>query len=180
MYRIGQLVETFGISRSTLLYYDKIQLLSPSHRTQSNYRTYSQADYDRLEQIMIYKEAGLSLEEISELLDSNINDTSKVLEQRLLSLNSEIALLREQQKTLVSLLGKESLLRETKVMSKEQWVNILKSCGMDEEDMRQWHIEFERHLPEVHTDFLASLGIDQDEIDQIKCWSQEGIKHSMG
>lgn len=172
MYKIGQLVKKFGLSRSTLLYYDKIGLLKTTTRSESNYRLYSQEDVDRLTKIVTYKEAGLSLEAIVEILDLSSNESAQILETRLESLNAEIRHLRQQQQRIVQLLGKETLLRSAKVMNKTQWVTILKASGMDEQAMRQWHIEFEKDLPEVHNDFLESLGICAEEIAQIKAWSK--------
>ena len=46
-----------GISRTVLLYYDTIGLLKPSGRTGAGYRIYSEADVQRLKQIMIYRDA---------------------------------------------------------------------------------------------------------------------------
>ena len=57
-------------------------------------------------------------------------------------------------------------------MNKNQWVNILKASGMDEKAMRKWHVQFEKNLPEAHTDFLESLGINPEEIKAIKQWSK--------
>ena len=53
----------------TLHYYDEIQLLVPSHRSGAGYRLYSEADLERLHQILIYRELGLALETISQVLD---------------------------------------------------------------------------------------------------------------
>ncbi len=53
----------------------------------------------------------------------------------------------------------------------QQWVNMLKASGMDEIAMHQWHIEFERDLPEMHQDFLESLGCSLEEVAQIRQWS---------
>ena len=172
MYTIGQLVQQFAISRSTLLYYDKIGLLRPSGRTEANYRLYSEADLKRMSQIALYKEAGLSLETIAEVLDSAGDEISNLLEQRLESLNAEMSRIRQQQHFILQLLGKDSLLRAAKVMNKAQWVEILKASGMDERVMHQWHVEFERSLPEAHTDFLESLGIEPVEIAEIKARSR--------
>lgn len=44
MYHISQLAQQFGLSRSTLLYYDRIGLLSPSARSEAGYRQYSPAN----------------------------------------------------------------------------------------------------------------------------------------
>jgi hypothetical protein len=54
-------------------------------------------------------------------------------------------------------------------MNKAQWVEILKASGMDESSMHQWHVEFERSMPEAHRDFL-----DPEEITEIKAMSQHG------
>lgn len=70
MYTIGQLSKAFGLSRSTLLYYDKIGLLMPSARTSAGYRSYSEEDRKRLEQICLYRETGISLEDMKIILDT--------------------------------------------------------------------------------------------------------------
>lgn len=171
MYTIGDLVKEFKISRSTLLYYHKIGLLVPTGRTTSNYRLYSQKDYDRMLKIGLYKKAGLSLDDIADLLDSSKGQLSEILEQRLEKLNSEMSRIRQQQRFVLQLLGKNSLLKNSKVMNKEQWVKILKDTGMDEKAMKQWHIEFERNLPEAHSDFLESLGMSREEIEVVKAFS---------
>ena len=43
MYTVGQIAKKFKISRSTLLYYDSIDLLKPKGRSDSNYRLYADA-----------------------------------------------------------------------------------------------------------------------------------------
>ena len=80
MYTIGYLVKNFALSRSTLLYYDKIGLLKPSGRSDANYRLYTQDDVRKMEQIALYKEAGLTLEAIANLLeDRGSNKTHQLL-----------------------------------------------------------------------------------------------------
>ena len=53
MYTIGQLVKRYGLSRSTLLYYDRIGLLSASARSDANYRLYTDKDLQRMSQIAL-------------------------------------------------------------------------------------------------------------------------------
>lgn len=168
MFTIGQLAKQSGLSRSTLLYYAKLGLLTPSGRSPSNYRLYSQQDLKTLEQIMLYREIGIKLCDIQQILDSKDHNLTPVLEHRLIKLNSEISLMRHQQQRIVNLLQDHSQLASTKTMNKQQWVAILKASGMDEAAMRQWHIAFENSLPQAHTDFLESLGIDAQEIEMIK------------
>ena len=58
-----------GVSVRTLHHYDSIGLLVPRIRTDAGYRLYTDADLLRLQQILIGRELGLSLEEIRRSLD---------------------------------------------------------------------------------------------------------------
>jgi DNA-binding transcriptional MerR regulator len=172
-YRISELARMFGLSRSTLLYYDRIGLLRPSERSRANYRVYSNADRKRLDQICRYRRTGMPLETITAVLAAPRQKTVRALEQRLDALNREIQGLRAQQQTIVDLLKDASLLAGTRVLDKQRWVAVLRGAGLDDAAMCQWHVAFERMSPEAHQDFLESLGIDAVEIAEIRRWSVE-------
>ena len=174
MLTIGQLAKKYSLSRSTLIYYDKLGVLSPSGRSYSNYRLYSEDDRKRLDRIMLFRSAGLSLETISQLLGREGGEVATALEQRLSSLNDEIQALRNQQKVILSLLKNTGAEHGARVLDKATWVSILRAAGLDEAGMRQWHVEFEKTSPEAHRDFLASIGIGNDEIESIRAWSRPG------
>ena len=53
-------------------------------------------------------------------------------------------------------------------LTKAKWVAILKNSGMSEQDMDNWHKQFERAEPNAHQAFLESLQIDANEIAQIR------------
>jgi DNA-binding transcriptional MerR regulator len=173
VYRISGLARSFGLSRSTLLYYDRIGLLRPSGRTRANYRVYSHADRQRLAQICRYRRTGMSLETIADVLAAPRQKTVNALERRLEALNREIHELRSQQQTIVNLLKDKSLLAGTRVLDKRRWVAVLQAAGLDDAAMGQWHVAFERMSPEAHQDFLESLGIDAAEIAEIRSWSTQ-------
>jgi DNA-binding transcriptional MerR regulator len=168
MYTVGQLAKLFGLSRSTLLYYDEIGVLSPSARSASNYRLYSDDDVRRMERIKVYREAGLPLDAISRLLSEDSDSVPAVLERHLQELSREIVRLRDQQHLIGALLGNAPALPGSRALTKDQWVALLASTGMSEEGMRKWHAEFEKNFPEAHQDFLESLGIPKDEIATIR------------
>ncbi|GAB4201782.1 MAG: MerR family transcriptional regulator [Wenzhouxiangellaceae bacterium] len=170
---ISAVASRFGLSRSTLLHYDQIGLLKPALRDANGYRRYSGNDCQRLQRIVDYRKAGLSLDHIAQLLDGPNNTRTVLLEQRLQQINRDIAALRQQQQHLVRLLDKDSLLRQTRIMTKQRWTQLLRDSGLSDEDMRQWHIQFEHSLPEQHQDFLESLGIDAAEIQRIRQWSRD-------
>lgn len=68
MLRIGVLATRTGLSVRTLHHYDAIGLLRPSHRSGGGYRLYSLKDVMRLQQILLLRETGLSLDEINKSL----------------------------------------------------------------------------------------------------------------
>ena len=174
MYSIGKLASEYGLSRGTLLHYDRIGLLSPSGRSNAGYRLYSERDRARLKQICHYRNTGLKLDEIRLLLEKG-GDTSEILRQRCQLISQQISQLKKQQNRLLEMLNSPPLRESGQILSKAQWVAILRNCGMDDDAMWQWHREFERAEPEAHTQFLQSLGIDETEIQHIKARSVRAI-----
>ena len=171
MFTIGQVAKKYSLSRSTLIYYDNMGLLVPGGRSEANYRLYSDSDLKKLDRIVLFRSAGLSLEAITALLDTQGDEINTSLEHRLSSINSEIHGLRNQQQVILSILKNESSIRGSRIMSKDIWVSILRASGLDDEGMKNWHIEFEKSSPEAHQDFLESLGIGKEEISSIRKWS---------
>lgn len=172
LYTIGALARSVGLSRSTLLYYDRIGLLQPSARSASRYRQYGEDARARLEAIRMYRGVGLGLAEIRALLDARGGRTATILTGRLDRLNREIAGLREQQRIIVKLLSNRALLKKSRALDKRRWVQILAAAGLDDAAMRRWHVEFEALAPESHQDFLESLGIPPKEIAAIRDWAR--------
>ena len=175
MYTVGHLGKKFGLSRSTLLYYDSIGLFTPSGRTPSNYRTYTEEDRGRLEQICTYRKTGLSLNDIKRIMKSRARrGIIPLLEKRLDVLNREIRALRNQQHFIVTLLKSDRAISRIRVMDKESWITLLQEAGVDQATREKWHSEFERRAPQAHQDFLESLGIPAAEIASIRKLSKCG------
>ena len=65
----GELASLFGISKQTLLYYDKIHLLSPDFIGENGYRHYSVAQYLDLEIIVNLRSLNISLADIKYYLE---------------------------------------------------------------------------------------------------------------
>lgn len=68
-HQVKEVARLTGVSVRTLHHYDAIGLLVPSARSSAGYRLYSAADLERLQQILIGKALGLSLEAIRAHLD---------------------------------------------------------------------------------------------------------------
>ncbi|MDG4861455.1 MerR family transcriptional regulator [Streptomyces sp. T-3] len=68
-YSVGQVARFAGVTVRTLHHYDEIGLLCPSGRSHAGHRRYDDADLDRLQQILFYRELGFPLDEVAALLD---------------------------------------------------------------------------------------------------------------
>jgi MerR family transcriptional regulator, thiopeptide resistance regulator len=68
-YSVGDVARSAHITVRTLHHYDEIGLLRPSGRTASGYRSYSDADLDRLQRILAYRQLGFPLDKIAAILD---------------------------------------------------------------------------------------------------------------
>jgi DNA-binding transcriptional MerR regulator len=168
---VTRLARACNLSRTTVLYYESIGLLKRPPRTSGNYRSYSVRDVDRLRQICMYREAGLTLADIRSLLDARTNDASEVLRRRFVEIGAGIERLREHQRAIARLLRATDQLRRNHVVTKEKWVSIMRAAGFSEEDMRRWHKEFEKSAPQEHQEFLEFLHIPAEEIKTIRGWS---------
>jgi DNA-binding transcriptional MerR regulator len=176
MLTVSRLARSCGLSRSTLLYYESIGLLKPAVRSAANYRRYGDKDLERLRQICAYREAGLKLEDIRQILDRPETDASSVLKRRLIELSAEIEALREHQRSILRLLQSKQSLWRTKVITKDRLVSIMRASGMTDADMNRFHTEFERDAPDEHQEFLEFLHIPADEIRTIREHSRAGQK----
>lgn len=67
-YSSGQFARMAHISVRTVRYYDKVNILKPSYVTESGARFYTDTDFVRLQQIMLLKYLGFSLDDIRELI----------------------------------------------------------------------------------------------------------------
>ena len=106
MLTIRQLGRRFGLSRATLLYYDRIGLLHPSARSEAGYRLYDADAAARLGDICVYSNAGLSLEAVKRLLDGPQTAETGILTARMRELDAQIERLRAQQQAIAELIAR--------------------------------------------------------------------------
>ncbi|HOJ10658.1 MAG TPA: MerR family transcriptional regulator [Clostridiales bacterium] len=80
-YTVQKLGKIAGISTRTLRYYDEIGILKPARINSSGYRIYGQSEVDRLQQILFYRELGVSLNEIKDIVTVPSFDKHKALQE---------------------------------------------------------------------------------------------------
>jgi len=105
-FRIGEVANLSRISVRTLRHYDDIGLLTPSLRSDSGYRLYTEGDLYKLRQILLFKTLGFGLDTIAEAL----NDTTFDFQRALLEQRHTLTNRREQLSQQLALI--ENLLQE--------------------------------------------------------------------
>ncbi|KGF18067.1 hypothetical protein HMPREF1650_02775 [Corynebacterium freneyi DNF00450] len=78
---IGEAAELLGVTVRTLRHWESIDLLVPSWRTLGGHRLYVDADLERAQRILVYREIGLPLAEVRGLVDGD-GDAREHLERQ--------------------------------------------------------------------------------------------------
>lgn len=80
-YTVQKLGKLAGISTRTLRYYDEVGILKPARINSSGYRIYGQEEVDQLQQILFYRELGLPLDGIKEIMTSPSFNRAQALQE---------------------------------------------------------------------------------------------------
>jgi DNA-binding transcriptional MerR regulator len=145
-YTVQRLADLAGVSPRTLRYYDKIGLLKPARLNPSGYRVYGQAEVEQLQQILFYRELGVSLAEIKDLIHSPSFDPVAALREHRQRLIEK----RDQLDQLISNVDKTIAASERRVnmSDKERFAGFKKQ--MVEENERKYGQEIrEKYTNEV-------------------------------
>ena len=91
---VGSVARMAGITVRTLHHYDEIGLLSPGDRSHAGYRRYDDADVERLQRILFFRELGFGLDEIRTVMTDGGADASAHLRRQHAMLLDRIARLK--------------------------------------------------------------------------------------
>ena len=176
-FTIGKLARKFELSRTALLYYDEIGLLSPTSRTAAGYRLYDQTCVLRLENILLLRRAGVPLEEIKVIVDAmDRMDVVGVLMKQIAEINQQVEALQEKQAIILRIIEKVKGQTEVKELEPNSIQRLLKFItGTNIKTKEEWHLVFERQNPRLHQQFLALLGMNQEEIRSFRQECQEMV-----
>lgn len=94
MLTVTHIAKQFGVSRTTILYYEKEALLMPAYRSENGYRWYGDKEVQRLKTITSYRSYGLSIASIRTLLNRNAESQTQILKDHFNELEKEIQNLR--------------------------------------------------------------------------------------
>lgn len=87
---VGAAAKLVGVTVRTLHHWDDIGLASPSARTRAGYRLYTDDDVHRLHRIVAYRESGLGLDAIRDVLDDGTAEIGATLHEQRAQLADQI------------------------------------------------------------------------------------------
>ena len=94
---VGTVARLAGVSVRTLHHYDEIGLVVPSDRTSSGYRLYGDAEINRLQEVLFFRELGFGLDETARMV-------AEPSYNRLAALSRHHALLRAKAERLTTMM----------------------------------------------------------------------------
>lgn len=87
----GELADMLGVTKQTVIYYDKIGLISPAKRGEKHYRYYTLEQADELDSILTFRNLGVPIKILKEYLSvRNAGGCIEMLKKQKEKLNLEI------------------------------------------------------------------------------------------
>jgi MerR family transcriptional regulator, thiopeptide resistance regulator len=187
-YTVKQLAKLAGVSARTLHYYDEIGLLKPDSHGDNGYRYYGEEAAPRLQQILFFKELGLSLQDIQGIIDCPEFDVLHALQEHKLALQERAGrlerLIHTVDKTINHLKGTRAMKQKelfegfSEEKQKEYQEEIIRRYGdklVRESDQHWGSYSVEKKAAiiaeqqQVHRDLAAQMGkgAESREVQQI-------------
>ncbi|QVJ03377.1 MerR family transcriptional regulator [Nocardiopsis eucommiae] len=79
---VGVVASLVGVTVRTLHHWDEIGLAGPSERSAAGYRIYTAADIARIQRVIVYRELGVPLEGVAQLLEADAEEATETLSQQ--------------------------------------------------------------------------------------------------
>ncbi|MFI9489375.1 MerR family transcriptional regulator [Promicromonospora sp. NPDC052451] len=155
-YTITHVSRLSGVTLKTLYHYDRIGLLVPARDERNDYRTYSDGDLERLQQILFFRELDMPLDAIARALTDHTSRLECLLDQRAM-LRSRGARLAQVLATLEQAIAHE---RRGEPMTADSMFTGLDQAGWQEALQDQ-----NAHLQETYGVELDTAGVDADAMN---------------
>lgn len=173
-YTVQKLSKIAGISTRTIRYYDEVGILKPARINSSGYRIYGQEQVDTLQQILFYRELGVKLEKIKEIISEPLFNTLYALEEhrdKLLEKRKQIdTLINNVNKTIASSKG------EIKMVDKEKFEGFKKNIIDENEKKYGKEIREKYGNDTVDKSNKKMMGMSQEQYDEFTRLGEEVIE----
>jgi DNA-binding transcriptional MerR regulator len=170
-YTVQKLGSLAGVSTRTLRYYDEIGILKPARINSSGYRIYGQAEVDLLQQILFYRELGISLDSIKDIVMAPSFDGVAALREHRKKLLEK----KEQLDLLIANVDKTIWLTEgkMKMSNKEKFEGFKKKMVDDNEKKYGKEIREKYGKDKVDKSNAKVMNMTQKEHDQVTALAEQ-------
>ncbi|MFJ3404847.1 MerR family transcriptional regulator [Promicromonospora sp. NPDC090134] len=155
-YTITRVSRLSGVTLKTLYHYDRIGLLVPARDEHNDYRSYSDDDLERLQQILFFRELDMPLDAIAEALSGRASRLECLLDQRTM-LRSRGARLAQVLATLEQAIAHE---RKGEPMAADSMFT-----GLDQAGWQDALEEQNAHLRDAYGVELDTAALDADRMN---------------
>ncbi|MEW9096442.1 MAG: MerR family transcriptional regulator [Clostridiaceae bacterium] len=172
-YTVQKLGRLAGISTRALRYYDEIGILKPARINSSGYRIYGQREVDRLQQILFYRELGVSLDNIKNIMTSPTFDKMIALKEH----REKLLEKREQLDLLIANVNKSIALTEGRIemSDKEKFEGFKQKMINDNEEKYGKEIREKYGNNTVEKSNAKLMNMTEEEYDKVTSLAEEVI-----
>jgi DNA-binding transcriptional MerR regulator len=170
-YTVQKLASLAGVSTRTLRYYDEIGILKPARINSSGYRIYGQAEVDRLQQILFYRELGVGLESIKDIVTAPSFNGTKALREHHVKLLEK----RDQLNLLIANVEKTIAVTEgrRKMSNQEKFEGFKKKLIDDNEKKYGKEIREKYGKEKVEKSNAKLMNMTEEEFDEVTALSDQ-------
>lgn len=164
-YTIQKLANLAGVSNRTLRYYDEIGILKPARINSSGYRIYGQEEVNTLQQILFYRELGVGLDSIKDIVTAPSFDGAKALREH----REKLLEKREQLDLLITNVDKTIALTEGRITmsDKKKFEGFKKKMVEDNEKRYGKEIREKYGQEKVETSNAKVMNMTQEQYEEV-------------
>lgn len=165
-YTINKLAQLAGVSTRTLRYYDECGLLVPTRTSSNGYRIYGQAEVDKLQQILFYRELGVQLADIKQITTAEGFDGQTALAEHLVKLRAR----REQLDMLIANVEKTMLAEKGEIaMTDKEKFEGFKQKLIDENEEKYGEEIREKYGDDaINSSNAKVMGMSEEQHEQLQ------------
>ncbi|GAB3594236.1 HTH-type transcriptional activator TipA [Corynebacterium faecale] len=177
-YTIGEAAEILHVTTRTLRHWDSIGLLSPTWRTRADHRLYTDDDLETALQILVYREAGVPLKEIVELLAQPATAVERLRRQREI-LVERIGQLHRMVRAVDEILEEEDM--SDQKMTTEEKIKLFGGDWQDEAEQRwgdtpEWEQSQQREAKMTKDDWYEVKEAHDRFVDKLVDAATRGVE----
>ena len=168
--QIKEFAELTGVSVRTLHYYDEIGLLKPSEvDAQTGYRFYDENSFERMQEILFYRELDFSLKTIAEILSSSDYDKQQALSRQ------RKLLLAKKERLEQLIMAIDSVEKGEGFMKTKNEYEVLKSQYAEEAKQRWGNTAAYKEFEQRHTDHSQAAALIDAVFEEFAELNRAGV-----